>query len=131
MKIFSFEMLNDEDVVIVTAKIEDKYLFRLALDTAATHTTIDSNVLYFSGYELKNSRGESEVETSNGIIVVEKYLIEKLESIGIIKENFEVQVYDFLAHGIISEYDGVIGLNFLKEHKFCIDLLKNEISISE
>jgi hypothetical protein len=44
MKIFSFEMLNDEDVVIVTAKIEDKYLFRLALYTAATHTTIDSNV---------------------------------------------------------------------------------------
>ena len=122
-------MLSEEDVIIVDAKIEDKYLFRLALDTAATHTTIDSNVLYFSGYELKNSTGESEVETSNGIIVVEKYLISKLESIGVVKENFEVQVYDFLAHGIVSEYDGVIGLNFLKNHKFCIDLLKNEISI--
>lgn len=56
MKIFSFDLPSDEDV-IVNATIEDKYKFRLALDTAATHTTIDSNVLYFSGYELRNSKG--------------------------------------------------------------------------
>jgi hypothetical protein len=85
--------------------------------------------LYFSGYELKNSKGEQEVETSNGIIVVELYDIEKLECLGITKTNFEVQVYDFLAHGIISGYDGVVGLNFLREHKFCIDIVKGEISV--
>lgn len=99
------------------------------MDTAATHTTIDSNVLYFSGYELKNSKGEQEIETSNGIILVETYDIEQLECLGIIKTNFEVQVYDFLAHGITSDYDGVIGLNFLRDHKFCIDVLKCEVSV--
>ncbi|MFP5040653.1 aspartyl protease family protein [Parasediminibacterium sp. JCM 36343] len=98
--------------MIVNASIERKYKFRLALDTAATHTTIDSNVLYFSGYELKNNKGEQEIETSNGIIVVETYDIEELECLGNIKTSFEVQVYDFLAHGITSDYDGVIGLNF-------------------
>ncbi len=95
----------------------------------ATYTTIDSNVLYFSGYELKNSKGEKEIETSNGIIVVETYNIDHLECLGITKTDFEVQVYDFLAHGITSDYDGIIGLNFLKEHKFCIDILKGEVSI--
>ncbi|TAF45454.1 MAG: hypothetical protein EAZ51_03270 [Sphingobacteriales bacterium] len=130
MKIFSFDLPTDEDVIIVNASIERKFKFRLALDTAATHTTIDSNVLYFSGYELKNSKGEQEIETSNGIIVVETYDIEHLECLGITKTNFEVQVYDFLAHGITSDYDGVIGLNFLKEHKFCIDILKGEVSIN-
>ena len=115
----------------INAKIEDKYLFRLALDTAATHTTIDSNVLYFSGYELKNSKGESEIETSNGIIVVERYEIKKFESLGIIKENFEVQVYDFLAHGVLSDYDGVIGLDFMRGHKICIDMIKTAITIDE
>lgn len=129
MKIFSFDLPTDEDVIIVNASIEGKFKFRLALDTAATHTTIDSNVLYFSGYELKNSKGEKEIETSNGIIVVETYDIEHLECLGIIKTNFEVQVYDFLAHGITSDYDGVIGLNFLKENKFCIDILKGEVSV--
>lgn len=129
MKIFSFDLPTDEDVIIVNASIEGKYKFRLALDTAATHTTIDSNVLYFSGYELKNSKGEQEIETSNGIIVVETYDIQHLECLGIIVTDFEVQVYDFLAHGITSDYDGVIGLNFLREHKFCIDISKGEVSV--
>lgn len=129
MKVFNFDFLTDEDVIIVNASIEGKYKFRLALDTAATHTTIDSNVLYFSGYELKNGKGEQEVETSNGIIVVETYDIEQLECLGIIKTNFKVQVYDFLAHGITSDYEGVIGLNFLRENKFCIDMMKGEISV--
>ena len=126
---FTFDLPTDEDVIIVNASIEGKYKFRLALDTAATHTTIDSNVLYFSGYELRNSKGEKEIETSNGIIVVETFDIDHLECLGITKTNFEVQVYDFLTHGISSDYDGVIGLNFLKEHKFCIDIAKGEITI--
>jgi hypothetical protein len=73
MKIFTFDLPTDEEIIIVSASIEGKFEFRLALDTAATHTTIDSSVLYFSGYELKNSKGEKEIETSNGIIVVETY----------------------------------------------------------
>ena len=129
MKIFPFDLPTGEDVIIVNASIEGKFKFRLALDTAATHTTIDSNVLYFSGYELKNSKGEQEIETSNGIIVVETYDIEHLECLGISKTNFEVQVYDFLAHGITSDYDGVIGLNFFREYKFCIDIAKGEVSV--
>ncbi len=129
MKVFSFDFTTEEDVIIVNASIEGKYKFRLALDTAATHTTVDSNVLYFTGYELKNSKGEQEIETSNGIIIVEIYEIEQFECLGVTKANFEVQVYDFLSHGIASDYDGVIGLNFLKEHKFCIDINKREVSI--
>ena len=129
MRIFTFYLPTDEDVIIVNASIQGKYKFRLALDTAATHTTIDSNVLYFSGYELKNTKGEFEIETANGIIVVERYDLEQLECLGISKTNFEVQVYDFLAHGITSDYDGIVGLNFLREHKFCIDILKGEVSV--
>ena len=121
--------IDEKDLIIVNAIIAHKFELRLALDTAATHTTIDSNVLYFSGYELRNSKGEKEVETANGIIVVELYDIVELESLGIRRTNFEVQVYDFLAHNIVSDYDGVIGLNFLKNHKFCIDMRSGEITI--
>lgn len=63
------------------------------------------------------------------LLLLETYDIEQLECLGIIKNKFEVQVYDFLAHGITSDYDGVIGLDFLKEHKFCIDISKREISV--
>lgn len=129
MKFFLFDLPSDEDIIIVNASIEGKYLLRLALYTAATHTTINSNVLYLSGYDLKNSKGEYEIETANGLIFVERYDIAQLECLGIIKTNFEVQVYDFLTHGITSDYDGVIGLDFLKEHKLCIDMVKGEISV--
>lgn len=47
MRVFKFPIPTEEGVIIVDASIEGKYQFRLALDTAATHTTIDSNVLYF------------------------------------------------------------------------------------
>lgn len=129
MIIFKFELESDTDVIIVNATIQNKYKLRLALDSATTHSTIDSNVLYFTGYELKNSKGEFEVETANGIIIVERYEIEEFECLGIKKDNFEVQVYDFLSHGIISDYDGVIGLDFLYKNKFCIDIKKKEINI--
>jgi len=49
--------------------------------------------------------------------------------LGIIKNDFEVQVYDFLEYGITSDYDGVIGLNFSKERKFCIDFVAGELSV--
>ncbi len=114
MRNFIFDLSSDDDVIIVNASIATKFKLRLALDTAATHTTIDNNVLYFSGYELKNSIGDCEVESSNGIIVVERYRLEQLECLGIIKKHFAVQVYDFLAHGITSDYDGVVGLDFLR-----------------
>ena len=129
MKSFKFPIPTDEDVIIVEASIEGIFRLRLALDTAATPTTIDSSVLFLIGYELKESKGEQELETSNGLILVELYDIVQFECLGIVKPQFEVQVYDFLAHGITSYYDGVIGLNFLREHRFCIDIMKGEITI--
>ena len=56
MKIFPFDLPTDEDVIIVNASIEGKFKFRLALDTAATHTTIDSNALHLFGFTLGKSK---------------------------------------------------------------------------
>lgn len=124
-----FERKTPDDLIIVTSLIENKFELKLAIDTAATHTTLDSNMLYLAGYELKDSVGEVNIETSNGVITVELYTIKEFSSIGKILKNFEVQVYDFLSHGITSNYDGVLGLDFFKNSKFTIDLVNNEIYI--
>ena len=129
MRTYTFDIPNEEEVVILDALIGDIYEYLLALDTAATHTTIDSNALYLAGYELKNAIGEVEIETSNGIIIVENYQLERFECMGIVKLDFVVQVYDFLAHGITSNYHGILGLDFLRHHPFCIDIGKGEIKI--
>jgi hypothetical protein len=134
MNKFSFTIPNDEEVVVLEALINDKNELLIALDTAATHTTIDSNALHSNalhlfGFSLIKSKGRVEVETSNGIIITEIYEIPKFEVLGIIEKNFEVQVYDFIAHGIVSNYDGVLGLDFLRKRKFCLDIPNGEISI--
>ncbi|MCC7224910.1 MAG: hypothetical protein IT273_14380 [Chitinophagales bacterium] len=82
-----------------------------------------------SGYELKNSIGEVEIETSNGIIVVEQYRLSEFECLGIRRQNFVIQVYDFLAHGITSDYHGLVGLDFLRDMKFCLYIKKGEINV--
>ncbi|MDZ7897432.1 MAG: hypothetical protein U5N85_05315 [Arcicella sp.] len=75
MKLTHFDVPDEGDVIIVIAWIGGKYKLKLAFDTAATHTTIDSNALFVSGYQLKDSVGETEIETSNGIVAVELYNI--------------------------------------------------------
>lgn len=60
---------------------------------------------------------------------MENYNIRQLSCLGITKFRFAVQVYDFIAHGVTSDYDGVIGLDFLRENKFCVDIAKGEIMV--
>ncbi|MBC7493476.1 MAG: clan AA aspartic protease [Flavobacterium sp.] len=111
-------------------EIDNKYELKMILDTGATNTTIDSNALYLLGYDLKDSIGTVEIETANGIIETEVFEIERFSSLGIEKSKFEIQVYDFIAHGIFSDYNGLLGLDFLEGTKFCIDTTENTISIT-
>ena len=95
------------------------------------HTTVDSNALYLSGYELKDAIEKVEIETANGIVESELYEIGRVHSLGIIREDLKIQVYDFLAHGIFSNYDGLLGLDFFEGKNLCIDTVSDEISITE
>lgn len=125
---FRFQREEDEGLLIVSVPIDDRYELKMALDTGATHTTIDSNALYLSGYALKDSVATVEIETANGVIETEVYEIKQFLSLGITKQQFAVQVYDFTTHGIFSAYNGLLGLDFLEGKKFCIDLDKQEIT---
>ena len=60
----------------------------------------------------------------------EVFEIDSFASLGVTKEKFQIQVYDFLAHGIFSDYNGLLGLDFLEGTKFCIDTRENVISLS-
>ena len=129
MKKIAIPIPNEEEIVVLEALINGKNELLVALDTAATHTTIDSNALHLFGFALGKSKERVEVETSNGIIITEVYVLPTFEVLGVTEKDFEVQVYDFLAHGITSNYDGVLGLDFLKKRKFCLDIPNGEITI--
>jgi predicted aspartyl protease len=127
---FKFKRENAQGLILVNIEIDYKYEFKMVLDTGATNTTIDSNALYLLGYELKDNIGTVEIETANGIIETEIFEIDTFASLGLTKNKFQIQVYDFLAHGIFSDYNGLLGLDFLEGTKFCIDTSQAIITLS-
>ena len=127
---YQFEREPESGLIIVSVEIDSKYDLKMVLDTGATNTTIDSNALYLLGYNLRDNIGTVEVETANGIIETEIFVIQSFSSLGITKQDFQIQVYDFLAHGIFSDYNGLLGLDFLAGTKFCIDTLENTITLT-
>jgi hypothetical protein len=129
--IFPIKREPESGLLIISIEIDSKFELKMVLDTGATNTTIDSNALYLLGYDLKDNIGLVEIETAIGIIETEVFEIGSFSTLGQIKKNFQIQVYDFLAHGIYSDYNGLVGLDFLEEHKFCIDLKLNTITLSK
>ena len=127
---YRFKREPESGLIVVNVEIDNKYELKMILDTGATNTTIDSNALYLLGYDLKDNIGMVEIETANGIIETEVFEIGTFESLGLVKEKFQIQVYDFLAHGIFSDYNGLLGIDFLEGTKFCIDTRENTLTIS-
>jgi predicted aspartyl protease len=120
----------DSGLILVNIEIDRKYQLKMILDTGASNTTIDSNALYLLGYDLKDNIGTVEIETANGVIETEVFEIGIFASLGLVKKKFQIQVYDFLAHGIFSDYNGLLGLDFLEGTKFCINTRTNTITLS-
>ena len=121
---------DESGLLIVSVEIDGKYQLKMVLDTGATHTTLDANALYLLGYELKDSLGTVQIETANGIVETEVFGLRQLAALGLTKADFVVQVYDFLAHGIFSDYSGLLGLDFLEGTTFCVNTTENLISVS-
>lgn len=127
---YNFKREPESGLVLVNIEIDNKYELKMILDTGATNTTIDSNALYLLGYDLKDNIGSVEIETANGIIETEIFEINQFSSLGLTKQNFQLQVYDFFAHGILSDYNGLLGLDFLDGTNFCVNTKNNTITLS-
>lgn len=125
-----FKRESENGLIIVSIEIDDKYELKMVLDIGATNTTIDSNALYLLGYDLKDNIGTVKIETANGIIETEVFELDSFSSLGLTKKKFQIQVYDFLAHDILSDYNGLLGLDFFEGTKFCIDLKQNTITLT-
>jgi predicted aspartyl protease len=131
MIIHSFKRELISNAIVVSVTIDNGRRLKMILDTGASNTTIDSNMLYLYGYSLNDSIGTVQIETANGIIDTEVFEMKTLSAFGLLRQNFQIQVYDFIAHSIISDFNGLLGLDFFEGTKFCIDTVENEITITE
>ena len=128
MKKQAFQRVTKDSLIIVNC-IVDEHEIALAVDTGASHTTIDLTALMIAGYELSASKRTEKIETASGIIDAFVFEVKKLSAFGITKQHIEVSAYDFFAFHLLTDFDGVLGLDFFENKKFCIDMKCNVITI--
>ena len=130
MKLHSFNRKSPDSLIVVPCQVDDEYL-SLAVDTGASHTTIDLTPLLMAGYELKDSIRKEQIETASGVLETHVFVLKEIYGLDIKKQFFEVCAYDFFANQLLTDFDGVLGLDFFEDVKFCIDMKKKQISISK
>jgi hypothetical protein len=126
----SFIRENNDDLIVVNCSIDDSPL-SLALDTGASHTTVDLTPLLLEGYDISNSDGTEKIATGSGVVDAYVFTLAKIEAFGIVKRNFQVCAYDFFAHHYSADFEGVLGLDFLQGTKFCIDMEEQVVTIQQ
>jgi hypothetical protein len=133
---YQFQRKSEDDLIVINTflKLRGKssyYPLSLVLDTGASHTVIDLNMLLITGYN-KSLRlnKEVKVQTANKIIDADKMIVDELRISDISIPNFEITTYDFLAQEDLLDYDGVLGLDFFKDSKMSIDFIKSILTIT-
>ncbi len=121
MKQQEFTRPTEDSLIVLPCKIDNNPL-ALALDTGASHTTVDLTPLFMSGYELNDAIRTEKIETASGIIDAYIFKVQSFSALGTTKTDFIVCAYDFFAYHYLTDFDGVIGLDFFEDLKFCVNL---------
>lgn len=129
MTSFPFLLTDDYALIEVKSLLGDDEL-SLALDTGASHTVVDLTALLIAGYNLKDAIGTIEFETAKGIVEAYIFKVEKLTALGLTRHNVEICAYDYLANHVLTNIDGVLGLDFFKDTDLLISFKRFEIVVS-
>jgi predicted aspartyl protease len=117
--IYPFEWLENDGLIVVHVEINGESVLPFLLDTGSSDTYLDKNILYIEQISLKESIGQVEVETANGRIFADVFKIDSIEVFGLKVENHSIQIIDFIANGIVSNYSGVLGMDILSQKNLC------------
>ena len=128
MRKYPFKRKDKGSLITVPCRIGIDTI-ALALDTGASHTTFDLTQILMLGYSVTDAIRMERVETGGGTVETYVFVLKQLTCLGITRTNIEVSAYDFFAFNIVADFDGVLGLDFFEDVKFCIDLKQKEINI--
>lgn len=101
---------------------------RLALDTGATGTLVNSEIIVLLGYDLAASSDRIHVTTGSGVEFCPRVVIRRIEALGRCVENFPV-----LCHTLppSSQVDGLLGLDFFRGSRLNIDFKSGIITVTD
>ena len=101
-------------------------IVRLALDTGATSTMINWDVLVLIGYDPAAFRDRIQITTGSGVEFVPRISVSLIEALGKNVENLAI-----LAHTLppTAMVDGLLGLDFLRGARMTIDFTDGTIEL--
>ena len=99
---------------------------RLALDTGATYSLVNRDVLLLLGYDPDLAGAWLDIATANGVASVPQIVIERVESI-----EREVRALPVLCHTLPASatVDGLLGLDFLRGQRLVVDFRAGTIAL--
>jgi predicted aspartyl protease len=120
----------DAGVILVTALLENDEevaVLRLALDTGANFSVLTPQV-----FENMNQNVPPEIErftlaTANGLVEAPLVEIGSLSALGVSRSGFQVAVHPLPD---VLDIDGVLGLDFLRNHRLTLDFSAGEIEFN-
>jgi predicted aspartyl protease len=118
-----------QGLILVKVKITGKTRTEeaiFALDTGATKTVINSDLLHRIGYTEKDYSESLFITTGSGKEKTHILKVKEFEAFGMVKQNFKV-----LSHQlpITTFVEGLIGLDFLRKATLNIDFRKGTICL--
>lgn len=123
-----FDFKYRKIIVHVSIKGIDKIAkMRFILDTGASFSIINTNAMKSLGYTKKDFTKTERLQGFGGNRKNVNFLkLKSLAFLGVQRNNFEIGAADFSSNML---FDGILGIDFFKNHKLCIDLKKGFISL--
>jgi predicted aspartyl protease len=111
--------------VYLTGPMGDVYV-TLALDTGASVTLIRNTLLVYLGFDPSAAQEQWQITTGSGSVLAPRLVIDSIEALDVVQTNFAV-----LAHTLPAGVgvDGVLGLDFLRDHVLTIDFPNGTITL--
>ena len=125
----SFAFDPDQGLIIVRAELEGptgSAILRLALDTGATSTLINTGMLVSIGYDPSLAPNRIQVATGSGVEFLPRVTMSKVTALGNEQTTFPV-----LCHTLPSSagIDGLLGLDFIREQTLTIDFRNGQTDL--
>jgi len=100
---------------------------RLALDTGASSTLVNTAVMVLLGYDSATASDRVQVTTGSGVEFCARLSVERIEVVGRTLERFPL-----LCHTLppSAQIDGLLGLDFFRGCYLGIDLRTGEITVT-
>ena len=115
-------------IVPVSIKLETVVFdFNFAIDTGASISLIDIDVLHALGFQKKHAIGTIQTMTASQQETAYEFELPNIKAVGLIRRNFKV-ISRSLPAGL--GIDGLLGLNFFKNKELTINFKTSEVRLS-